>query len=283
MTYIVIVSVIFGILMISNPVNALEFKCVGGKDINNLTDKQLTDWLDKVLSKVKGPWDESKGMSVSETCKKKGFWDLLVNKLNHYNSVVKNFINDPNPGVRKYYQKDLRDTTKSVYYLLNEMYRSNCFCRWDKKQLEDLIKDMHKLKGCCKWKLPIIGEITSEFGWRIDPITGETRHHDGMDISAIEGTPIHPTRSGTVVDINSVDSYGGGYGYFVEVDHGNGLTSFYAHMSSVGKIYIRQNIDSTTIIGYVGNTGKSTGNHLHLEIRENGNPVNPRNYMGKSC
>ena len=135
-----------------------------------------------------------------------------------------------------------------------------------KKRLDEKTKENLPIKNKTR------EEITSEFGWRIDPITGETRHHDGMDISAIEGTPIHPTRSGTVVDINSVDSYGGGYGYFVEVDHGNGLTSFYAHMSSVGKIYIRQNIDSTTIIGYVGNTGKSTGAHLHFEIRGAKNP-----------
>mgnify|MGYP000864227499 FL=1 len=86
--------------------------------------------------------------------------------------------------------------------------------------------------GSLQWPLPIPGSITSPFGYRTDPLTGETSYHDGTDIAAPEGTPILAAADGTVTVANALDSWGGSYGYYVQIDHGSGLQTLYAHCSA---------------------------------------------------
>lgn len=123
--------------------------------------------------------------------------------------------------------------------------------------------------GSLQWPLPVAGSITSPFGYRTDPLTGEISYHSGTDIAAPNGTPILAAADGTVVTANGVDSWGGSYGYYVKLDHGNGLQTLYAHCSSIC-VATGQKVQAGKVIGYVGSTGRSTGNHLHLEIIENG-------------
>ncbi len=125
---------------------------------------------------------------------------------------------------------------------------------------------------------PIHGAVTTEFGvphWPFQPT------HTGIDISdgKAQGiTPIHPFEPGIVVDV--VHS-GVGFGNHVVVDHGNGLVSLYGHMfkTAVSK---GQRVDGSTVLGYEGSTGASTGSHVHFEIHVNGVPVNPHKYVGGS-
>ena len=119
--------------------------------------------------------------------------------------------------------------------------------------------------GNLQWPLPVAGTITSQFGYRVDPITGEASSHTGTDIACAEGTPILAAADGVVTVANSLDSWGGSYGYYIQIDHGGGLQTLYAHCSSIC-VTTGQQVQAGEVIGYVGHTGRVTGNHLHLEV-----------------
>ena len=120
--------------------------------------------------------------------------------------------------------------------------------------------------GTLQWPLPVAGTITSQFGHRVDPITGAVSSHTGTDIACAEGTPILAAADGTVTVANGLDSWGGSYGYYIQIDHGGGLETLYAHCSSIC-VTTGQQLQAGQVIGYVGHTGRVTGNHLHLEVR----------------
>ena len=119
--------------------------------------------------------------------------------------------------------------------------------------------------GNLQWPLPVAGAITSQFGHRVDPITGEVSSHTGTDIACAEGTPILAAADGTVTVANGLDSWGGSYGYYIQIDHGGGLETLYAHCSSIC-VTTGQHVQAGQVIGYVGHTGRATGSHLHLEV-----------------
>ena len=119
--------------------------------------------------------------------------------------------------------------------------------------------------GALQWPLPVAGTITSPQGYRTDPITGEVSYHSGTDIAVPEGTPILAAADGTVTIANALDSWGGSYGYHVKLDHGGGLTTLYAHCSSIC-VTACQQVKAGQVIAYVGHTGRATGPHLHFEV-----------------
>jgi murein DD-endopeptidase MepM/ murein hydrolase activator NlpD len=133
------------------------------------------------------------------------------------------------------------------------------------------------------WQRPVAGSITSDYGWRRDPITGVRKFHYGIDIAAPLGTPVRAARSGRVVIAAANNGWNDGYGNFVVIDHGDGTRSYYAHLSSVN-VAVNQVVSNSTMIGQVGSTGSSTGPHLHFEVRvapysHGVNNRNPRNYI----
>ena len=132
--------------------------------------------------------------------------------------------------------------------------------------------------GNLQWPLPVAGAITSQFGHRVDPITGEVSSHTGTDIACAEGTPILAAADGTVTAANGLDSWGGSYGYYIQIDHGGGLETLYAHCSSIC-VTTGQQVQSGEVIGYVGHTGRATGNHLHLEVSVDGNRADVLRYF----
>ena len=132
--------------------------------------------------------------------------------------------------------------------------------------------------GTLQWPLPVAGTITSQFGHRVDPITGEVSSHTGTDIACAEGTPILAAADGTVTVANSLDSWGGSYGYYIQIDHGTGLETLYAHCSSIC-VTTGQQVQAGEVIGYVGHTGRATGNHLHLEVSVDGNRADVLRYF----
>ena len=132
--------------------------------------------------------------------------------------------------------------------------------------------------GTLQWPLPVAGTITSQFGHRIDPITGEVSSHTGTDIACAEGTPILATADGVVTVANGLDSWGGSYGYYIQIDHGGGLETLYAHCSSIC-VSTSQQVQAGQVIGYVGHTGRVTGSHLHLETRVNGSRVDSMQFF----
>ena len=132
--------------------------------------------------------------------------------------------------------------------------------------------------GTLQWALPVAGTITSQFGYRMDPITGEVSSHTGTDIACAEGTPILAAADGTVTVANSLDSWGGSYGYYIQIDHGGGLATLYAHCSSIC-VTTGQQVQAGQVIGYVGHTGRVTGNHLHLEVRIDGSRTDAMSFF----
>ena len=133
--------------------------------------------------------------------------------------------------------------------------------------------------GNLQWPLPVAGTITSQFGHRVDPITGEVSSHTGTDIACAEGTPILAAADGTVTVANGLDSWGGSYGYYIQIDHGGGLETLYAHCSSIC-VTTGQQVQAGEVIGYVGHTGRVTGSHLHLEVHVNGSRTDAMRYFG---
>ncbi len=123
---------------------------------------------------------------------------------------------------------------------------------------------------------PVMGPITSGFGQREDPVlgTGEGEFHKGVDISAPLGTPIRATADGMVVTAGVVN----GYGREVVIDHGHGLKTCYGHMSGFN-VLSGQTVFKGQIIGYVGHSGRTTGNHVHYEVRIHDLAVNPHPYL----
>jgi murein DD-endopeptidase MepM/ murein hydrolase activator NlpD len=122
---------------------------------------------------------------------------------------------------------------------------------------------------------PIPGAaITSGFGYRTDPITGAQGLHSGIDFGASCGTPIMAAGSGTVLSAG----WNGGYGNATIINHGGGLATLYGHQSQIG-VSVGESVSQGEVIGYVGTTGRSTGCHLHFEVRVNGNPVDPSGYL----
>lgn len=132
--------------------------------------------------------------------------------------------------------------------------------------------------GTLQWPLPVAGTITSQFGHRVDPITGEVSSHTGTDIAGAEGTPILAAADGVVTVANGLDNWGGSYGYYIQIDHGGGLETLYAHCSSIC-VATSQQVQAGQVIGYVGHTGRVTGSHLHLEVRIDGNRADAMQYF----
>ncbi|MBW4693673.1 MAG: peptidoglycan DD-metalloendopeptidase family protein [Lyngbya sp. HA4199-MV5] len=129
-------------------------------------------------------------------------------------------------------------------------------------------------RGTGQMIVPCLGEITSGFGWRVHPILGYQRFHSGLDFGADYGTTINASDSGTVI----FAGWYGGYGNAVIIDHGGGITTLYGHAS---ELYVSegQTVQRGQPIAAIGSTGLSTGPHLHFEVRQNGDPVDPAAYL----
>lgn len=121
---------------------------------------------------------------------------------------------------------------------------------------------------------PTTGEVTSRFGSRNSPGGIGSNYHPGIDIANSIGTPVIATADGTVVE----SGWSSGYGQTVEIDHGNSITTLYGHNSQI-VVSSGQSVKKGQLIAYLGNTGYSTGPHLHYEVRVNGNAVNPASFL----
>ena len=116
-------------------------------------------------------------------------------------------------------------------------------------------------------------QMASGYGYRVDPVYGTTKFHEGMDFASATGTKVYCTGAGTVLSAG----WESGYGNLIEIDHGYGYVTRYAHLSKID-VRAGQKVKRGDYIGRVGNTGKSTGSHLHYEVRHNGVPQNPVHY-----
>jgi murein DD-endopeptidase MepM/ murein hydrolase activator NlpD len=145
-------------------------------------------------------------------------------------------------------------------------------------RVESRLAENFRLLSATPSLWPAPGLLASGFGWRRDPITGERAFHDGVDISAAPGRPVLAAASGVVAKVLQ----SGGLGRAVYVSHGFGATTVYGHLA---RVLVRpgQKLARGTTVGLVGNTGRSTGYHLHYEVHLDGKPVNPLPYLLSSA
>ncbi|WP_299309800.1 M23 family metallopeptidase [uncultured Croceicoccus sp.] len=124
-------------------------------------------------------------------------------------------------------------------------------------------------------RLPVENSrFSSSFGMRVHPVTGRRTGHHGLDMAAPTGTPIYATADGQIADAR----WNGGYGNYIRIEHGGEMETRYGHMSRMA-VSAGQAVKKGDLIGYVGSTGRSTGPHLHYEVRIAGEPVDPEPYL----
>ena len=121
---------------------------------------------------------------------------------------------------------------------------------------------------------PVTGVVTSTFGWRKSPFEDDKELHSGIDIAVHLGAPVVATADGKVVQSGPA----GGYGNLVQLDHGNGIATFYGHNSRLA-VQVGETVKKGQVISYAGSTGKSTGPHVHYEIRQNDTAIDPWTYL----
>ncbi len=142
-------------------------------------------------------------------------------------------------------------------------------------ELESKLLQQSVLKDTLPNSSPVAAAYnSSSYGWRIDPFTGTRAFHEGLDFTAAVGTPIHAAAGGIVIFADQTPDYG----KIVKIDHGSGIETRYAHASKL-MVKVGDRVEKGQIISLVGSTGRSTGAHLHYEIRINGDPLDPRKYL----
>lgn len=166
------------------------------------------------------------------------------------------------------------DVSKNMDILSKQLYIQS-------KSLDEIInlaEDKEKLLAGIPAIQPIrkedLSRMASGYGWRSDPFTKARKKHNGMDFTAPTGTPIYATGNGKV---KRADNTASGFGEHIEIDHGYGYKTLYAHLSKYN-VKRGQYVNRGDLIGFVGNTGRSVGPHLHYEVHKNGKPINPINF-----
>lgn len=142
------------------------------------------------------------------------------------------------------------------------------------QELYELLKDQHSLLSSTPSIVPVKGMYSSGFGYRVSPFTGKRTMHTGMDLAALTGTVVHAPADGIVTKIDNDP----GYGKVLVVSHGYGYSTLYGHNSKI-LVTVGQKVKRGEPLSEVGNTGRSTGPHLHYEVRVNGVEVNPIKYI----
>lgn len=146
--------------------------------------------------------------------------------------------------------------------------------RESQEEIRGFLNDQRSLLAAKPSGWPVRGWTSSGFGMRRDPFTGKRKMHEGYDIAARTGTPVTATADGIVSQSKTVP----GYGKMVVIDHGYGYRTYYGH-NSKNLVKVGQRVKRGDKIAAVGNTGRSTGSHVHYEVRLNGVPVNPKKYL----
>ena len=146
--------------------------------------------------------------------------------------------------------------------------------RVSQEELQGFLNDQRSLLGARPSGWPVKGWVTSDFGVRRDPFDGQRRMHEGLDISTRTGTPVRATAGGIVREVGVEP----GYGMLVVIDHGYGISTAFGHNSRI-LVKVGQRVRRGDLIANAGNTGRSSGPHVHYEVRLNGVPVNPNKYL----
>lgn len=173
---------------------------------------------------------------------------------------------------------DLQRVTNEYRSMLETTSRKLNLVESEKSALLTAIEDRQISLDHQPSIFPVTGRITDDFGYRIDPFTKSKKHHKGLDIAQKRGTPVKATAAGTVVYAKSKYKQNSGFGRVVKIDHGNGFITIFGHLD---EIYVKkgQKVERHQAIGTVGSTGRSTGPHLHYEVKKRGVNLNPNDFI----
>ena len=169
------------------------------------------------------------------------------------------------------------EESEQIRQLHYDLFRLERLSKFEQKSLKELHEQLISRKNLLDSTpsiRPAYGYETSGFGYRISPFTGHKQFHEGLDIANRVGTPVIAPANGLVVFTGRK----GGFGNLIIISHGHGITTRYGHLSKI-LVKVGQHVKRGEKIGEIGNTGRSTGPHLHYEVRLNGVPVNPRRYI----
>lgn len=171
-------------------------------------------------------------------------------------------------------QDEVNREFNEIQLRIDEVRRQIDLRRESQEEIQGILNDQRSLLAAKPSAWPVKGWLTSTFGMRRDPFNGKRKMHEGLDIAARTGTAVIATADGIVSSVKTEP----GYGKVVTVDHGYGYRTIYGHNS---RIYVKvgQRVRRGDRIAAVGNTGRSTGSHVHYEVRLNGVPVNPHKYL----
>ncbi len=189
-------------------------------------------------------------------------------------------VSEENPELNAL-SPDLKIQTTKISLAVSELERR---LQLHRENIAEVSVEMHKDSVAYK-HIPSIrpvmdrdGHVTDKWGMRIDPFTERAKHHNGIDISAETGNDVYSTAAGIVEKAENMYIPWTGYGKHVIIDHGNGYKTLYGHLSQV-LVKVGQKVDRWALIGFVGQTGRATGPHLHYEVILNGVSLNPENNM----
>ena len=170
--------------------------------------------------------------------------------------------------------RDVDQEFNEIQQRIDEVRRQIDLRRESQEEIQGILNDQRSLLAAKPLGWPVKGWLTSSFGLRADPFNGKRKIHEGLDIAARTGAPVIATADGIVSSVKTEP----GYGKMVSIDHGYGYRTLYGHNSKFN-VKVGQRVRRGDRIASVGNTGRSTGSHVHYEIRLNGVPVNPHKYL----
>ncbi|HTP04939.1 MAG TPA: M23 family metallopeptidase [Nitrospirota bacterium] len=171
-------------------------------------------------------------------------------------------------------EKKQDEALKEMHHELSELKGAASRQEASLQMLIEYFEDKRSLYASTPLVWPVRGWVTSPFGYRTSPFSGIPAFHEGLDIAAQTGTPVVAPADGVVLKAG----FSPGYGNMVEISHGYGIKTVFGHNSRLN-VKVGQKVKRGDVISYVGDTGSSTGPHLHYEVRLNGLPVNPQKYL----
>ncbi len=171
-------------------------------------------------------------------------------------------------------EDDVNREFSEIQQRIDEVRRQIDLRRESQEEIQGILNDQRSLLAAKPSGWPVKGWLTSNFGLRRDPFNGRRKMHEGLDIASRTGNPVVATADGIVSSVRTE----AGYGKVVTIDHGYGYRTIYAHNSKF-HVKVGQRVRRGDRVASVGNTGRSTGSHVHYEIRLNGVPVSPNKYL----
>lgn len=262
LTVVICFGIYFGFLVYDN--NKLKNEIAQVHNVNQKQAKQLVEKDEKISAMIEKQDEYAK--TISEFSSK-------------YKQMTENYVDDNMNSItasRGTSSRSFINDVSELKSILNNLQEINDSDNSILNELSDTETKLQTYIDAVPTLWPTSGRISSYFGIRSDPFNSSEKKHEGLDIAASTGASIKAAASGTV----TFSDRNGNYGKCVIINHGNGISTLYGHAHEL-RVKVGQKVKKGDVIATVGSTGRSTGPHLHFEVRVNGTQVNPLDYLDK--